>query len=169
MRECSMDQVAALLATQLPSGVFLCAGDAASANVMTVGWGGLTYFWKRHVFVAPIRPQRHTHPLVAQGGVFTVCIPAPGTLREAVAKAGTLSGRDGDKFQAIGLAAGRARMVDAPIVPGCAVYLECAVRSQAPFTAEGTDAEITQFAYPGGDFHTLFFGEIVACYAEDAP
>lgn len=168
MLEYSMEKAGALIAAQLPAGVFLCAGDGASANVMTIGWGGLTYFWRRHVFVAPIRPQRHTYPLVADGGVFTVCVPAQGTMQEAIAGAGTLSGRDGDKFKALGIQPARARQIDAPVVPGCALYLECVVRAQAPFTREGTDETIVQAAYPAGDYHNLFFGEIIACYEGDA-
>lgn len=164
MRDLAIDQVAALLSRQLPSGVFLCVGGE-TPNVMTVGWGGLAYYWRRDVFVAPVRQQRFTYPLLEKEGVFTISIPFEGTMQEALAKAGTLSGRDGDKFATIGLKTRKAQQLDAPVVPGCAYYLECRVRARTAFTQAETDGDIIAGTYQQGDFHTLFYGEIVACYA----
>lgn len=164
MHEVSMDKAGALVAEQLPKGVFLCVGGD-TPNVMTIGWGGLAYYWRRHVFVAPVRQQRFTYPCLKKEMAFTVCIPHPGTMAQEVAQAGTLSGRDGDKFAAIGLKTGKAREVNAPVVEGCALYLECVVRAQNAFTLEQTDEAITQASYSAGDFHELFYGEIVACWA----
>lgn len=164
MREIKIDQAAALIAEQLPKGAFLCVGGD-TPNVMTVGWGGLSYFWVKNVYIAPIRPQRATYPLLAEQGRFTISVPHPGEMKEALAKAGTLSGRDGDKFAAIGLPTRKATAMDAPVVEGCALYLECIVRARAPFDGKGTDPAIVSGTYPTGDFHELFFGEIIACYA----
>lgn len=163
MQNVSMEQAAALLAEQLPKGVFCCVGGE-TPNVMTVGWGGLTYFWRKHVFVAPVRRQRHTYPLLKEQGIYTISVPAPGTMQQALMQAGTLSGSDGDKFAAIGLQTRAAQAVDAPVVAGCALYLECRVLAETDFTALGMAEEVVSSAYPAGDFHTLFLGDIVACY-----
>ena len=77
MKQISIEQAAMRIAQALPGdGAFLCVGGKRP-NTMTIGWGGLTYFWGKHVFLAPVRPQRFTHPLLEQEGEFTVCVPAP--------------------------------------------------------------------------------------------
>lgn len=162
--EVPVEQVAAQVAAQLPKGVFLCAGEK-TPNVMTIGWGGLTYYWVRDVFVAPVREIRHTYPLLTEGGAFTISVPHPGTMGKELGLAGTLSGRDGDKFAAIGLPVKKARTLDLPVIDGCALYLECRVRATNAFTAKQTDQEIIDYTYQTGAYHVLFYGEVVACYA----
>lgn len=166
MREISLQDAAARIAPQMEEGVFLCVGGPRP-NVMTIGWGGLTRFWGKSVFVAPVRPQRFTYDALVRAGTYTVCVPRPGAMADALQKAGMLTGADGDKFAAIGIGTRPAGQVDAPIIEGCALYLECVVRAQCAFDGRGTDEAVVQRHYADGDFHTLFFGEVVACYAED--
>lgn len=160
----SIDKVAALVSTQLPKGIFLCVGGE-KPNVMTIGWGGLSFYWGRDVFVVPVRQQRFTYPLLQAEQAFTVCVPHSGAMKEALLQAGTLSGHDGNKFEAMGLETVPGRKVNAPVIPGCAYVLECVTRAQNDFTAPKTDDSIIDYTYKAGDFHTLFYGEIVACYA----
>lgn len=168
MAEITLDTLAQRMTRQLPSGLFLCAGSD-TPNVMTIGWGAIGYFWRKHVCIVPVRPQRHTYPLLQREGRFTVSIPAAGAFKEALLLAGTLSGRDGDKFARIGLKTAPGRAVNAPVVRGCAGYLECVVRAAFSMRAEELDAEIVGSAYPAGDFHTAFYGEIVSFYGGEAP
>lgn len=163
MKNIAVERAAGLIAAQLPTGAFLCV-DGRPPNVMTIGWGGLSYFWARPVFIAPVRPQRHTYGLMETADAFAVCVPAPGMLAHEVARAGTLSGRDGNKFEAIGLQTGAARRVAAPIVDGCALYLECVIRAKNAFSMPDTDSAIANTVYAGNDYHVLYYGEIVACY-----
>lgn len=164
--EVQIGRIGALVAEQLPKGIFLCVGGD-TPNVMTIGWGGLSYYWQRDVFVAPVRPQRHTHGIMEREMAFTVCVPSPGAMAREIAKAGVLSGRDGDKFSAIGLKTRMGRLVNAPIIEGCALYLECRVLAKNAFAKQGTDPSIVDYTYSAGDFHTLFYGEIVGAYAGD--
>lgn len=166
MREVPIERVAALVTPQLPKGIFLSVGGDVP-NVMTIGWGGLAYYWRKDVFVVPVRPQRHTHPLLQAAGAFVLSVPHTDTMQAELAGAGTLSGRDGDKFAAMGLKTQPGRETDAPAVAGCALYLECRVLAQNDFTAARTDPSITDYTYRAGDFHTLFYGEIIASYAGD--
>jgi len=159
---------AVLLEQQLPKGIFLCVGGEPR-NVMTIGWGGLSFFWNRDVFIAAVRPQRFTYDILMRERAFTVCVPAPGGMLEQVRKAGVLSGRDGDKFSLLGLRTRPGRGVNAPVIEGCALTLECRVLATNAFTNEGTDPSIIEYTYQAGDFHTLFYSEIAACYAGDAP
>ena len=154
-----------LLAEQLPKGIFLCVGGETE-NVMTIGWGGLSFFWGKNLYVAPVRPQRFTYPLLQKEMAFTLSVPAPDTMRRELTRAGTLSGRDGNKFKAIGLQTAPGRIVHAPVITGSdiALTLECVVLSKNEFTSAGTDPSIVRAAYAANDFHTLFYGEIVACY-----
>lgn len=163
MREVAIDRVAALVAPQLPKGIFLCVPGEAP-NVMTIGWGGLAYYWRRDVFVVPVRQQRHTYPLLTKAGVFTLSVPQADTMQKELAQAGTLSGRDGNKFEAIGLKTKPGCQVDVPVVDGCALYLECRVLAHNAFAEESMDPAVVASSYPARDFHTLFYGEIVASY-----
>lgn len=154
-----------LLAEQLPRGIFLCVGGE-TPNVMTIGWGGLSFYWRKNVFIAPIRPQRFTYPLLMKERAFTLCVPTPNTMKEELQKSGTLSGRDGNKFSAIGLTTAPASKVNAPVIvsPDIALTLECQVLATNTFSATETDPSIVQYTYDAGDFHTLFYGEILLCH-----
>ena len=88
-------------------------------------------------------------------------------LAEAVAYCGKASGRDRDKFADSGLTITPSRHVRAPIVEQCVVHYECrAVHRNDLAPAAITQAIIDQF-YPRGDFHRVYFGEIVAAYADE--
>lgn len=163
MLDAGRGRAAALIMDQLPEGAFLCV-DGDVPNVMTVGWGGISYFWRKDVFIAPVRRQRHTYELLQKAGAFTLCVPKPGEMRRELALAGSLSGRDGDKFAAIGLQWKKARASNTPVIPECALILECVVRARNDFTGDLTDSSIIEYTYAAGDFHTLFYGEIVARY-----
>ena len=158
-------KAAVTLAEQLPKGIFLCVGGETE-NVMTIGWGGLSFYWGKNVYVAPIRPQRFTYPLLQKERAFTLSVPAPGAMKQELTKAGTLSGRNGNKFDAIGLQTARARVLNAPVIigPDIALTLECVVLANNAFSLTGTDPAIVKATYAAHDFHTLFYGEIVACY-----
>ncbi|MEG0766262.1 MAG: flavin reductase family protein [Clostridia bacterium] len=163
MQQRTFDEVVEQVTRQLPRGVFLNVGGQ-TPNTMTMGWGGITYFWRKPVFIAPVRPQRFTYACIQAQRAFTVSVPLH-DMQVELAKAGMLSGRDGDKFAAIGLTPLPAQCVDAPIVAQCELHLECRVLAATDFTQEGTEREIVESIYPTHDFHTLFFGEIVACYS----
>ena len=157
--------VADLIAKQLPKGIFLNVGGE-TPNTMTIGWGGYSFYWGRPVFTAVVRPQRFTYPILERERAFTLSIP-DGNQVEALRKAGTLSGRDGDKFKAIGLLTQPGRSVDAPIVLGCPWHVECRVLATTQMTLAKTDPRVVSAHYPANDFHTFFLGEIVECYQLD--
>ena len=161
----NLHAVAELIERQLPKGIFLNVGGT-TPNTMTIGWGGYSFYWGRPVFTAVVRPQRFTHPLLVQERAFTLSIP-DGDQIEALRKAGTLSGRDGNKFKAIGLETQPGRTVDAPIVLGCPWHVACRVLATTQMTLEHTDPRIASAHYPDKDFHTFFLGKIVDCYRLD--
>lgn len=145
-------------------GAFLSAKHQNSINTMTIGWAFFGPSWKKDCFVAMVRKSRHTHAMIEESGVFTVSIPAPGTLREQLALCGSKSGRDMDKFAAAGLTPVSGSQVDCPIVGECAFHMECRVVLTQDMTPDRLDAAIDKSAYAKGDYHTLYFGEILRCY-----
>ena len=147
-------------------GVFLTA-PGEPANTMTIGWGWIGYCWGKPVFVAVVRPQRHTYGLIEKAGCFTVSVPTDESLREQLMMAGTKSGRDMDKFSGTGLTAVPGQKVDAPIIAECGLHFECRTVLADDMPADSMEAEILRKCYPMNDLHRMYFGEIVACYATD--
>lgn len=153
------------LATQRMShgGVFLTVGGEVP-NTMTIGWGSIGFFWNRPVFVAVVRPSRHTYGMLMKAAEFTVSVPMARDLKAELAFAGSASGRDVDKFSGHGLTAVPAQKIDAPIVAECGLHYECKVRLVQMMTADRMDPGVLRLAYPNGDLHAMFFGEILTCY-----
>ena len=147
-------------------GVFLNV-DGARPNTMTIGWGWVGFSWGKPVFTVVVRHSRHTLGLLKAAGEFTVSVPTKNPLRKELAYAGTVSGRDEDKFDGHGLTAAPAQVVGAPIVGECGLHFECKVRLVQDMTPDLMDRDVLDRNYADGDFHTLFFGEIVACYSTD--
>ncbi len=147
-------------------GAFLTVGGS-TPNTMTIGWGAIGFFWNRPVFLAVVRASRHTHDMLLSSCAFTVSVPTNRDLKAELAFAGTASGRDVDKFSGHGLTAAPALKVDAPIVAECGLHFECRVRLTQEMTEGRMDPSVLKTAYPHGDLHTMFFGEILACYETD--
>lgn len=147
-------------------GVFLnAAGDVP--NTMTIGWAYMGTSWRKNIFIAMVRPQRHTYELLEKTGEFTVSVPTVNPLRAELGFAGTASGRDVNKFEGHGLTAAPARHVNAPVVSECGLHIECRVVSRQLLAGERMDADIRNRSYPESDYHMLYFGEVVACYSTD--
>jgi len=149
-------------------GCMLVSGDAKEANVMTIGWGAIGVLWGKPVFMVAVRPSRHTHALLERAGEFTVNVPRKG-MEAAVAYCGAVSGRDVDKFSEKHLTKLPSEKVKAPIIAECGVHYECKVlwKTRVDDKVIPVPAEVKNRFYPKGDFHTIYFGEIVAARADD--
>ncbi len=146
------------------SGAFVVSGD----NPMIASWGFVGVMWGKKIFIAPIRPSRHTCHFIDETGVFTVSVPEKGTMKSEIAFCGTKSGRDYDKWAETGLEKQPAKEVDTVVVKGCAKYYECKVVGVLPMG----DMDVSNFdkwypvseQFPDGDRHNFYFGEIIAEY-----
>jgi flavin reductase (DIM6/NTAB) family NADH-FMN oxidoreductase RutF len=147
-------------------GLLLGSYDAAGkANVMTIGWGSMGSIWGVPVWVVLVRPSRYTYQCIEHNGCFTVNVPGE-HLAMACATAGSVSGRDMDKFAECGLTAQNAHTVLAPEVVECPIVYECqVVHSNDVIPAKLAD-EIIAGAYTDGDFHRVYFGKMLAVRAE---
>ena len=152
-----------------PGLLLVTAGADAKPNAMAIGWGTIGRVWSKPIFAVMVRPSRYTYKLLEESGSFTVCVPPKG-LYGAVDFCGTHSGRDKDKFRECNLTGLASEHVSAPGIAGCPVVYECRVVATNDVAPENLTAEIRSSAYPEGDFHRVYYGEILAVRAlPDAP
>jgi flavin reductase (DIM6/NTAB) family NADH-FMN oxidoreductase RutF len=144
--------------------LLVTSGADGKPNVMTIGWGTLGAIWGRPVFLVLVRPSRHTYSRLEEIGEFTINVPPRG-LATGVNLCGTVSGRDHDKFQEAGLTPVASRQVRPPIVQECVVHYECRILHKNDLVPGALSQAILDDAYPQEDFHRVYFGEIVAAYA----
>ena len=149
-----------------PDGVFLTVAGKVP-NTMTIGWGSIGCIWGKPIFTVLVRPQRYTYELIKAAGEFTVSVPTKNPLKAELNFAGTKSGRDYNKFEGHGLTAVPAQAVSAPIVKECGLHFECRTLLTQDMTPNRMDPSLVNGTYAAGDFHTMFFGEIVRCYTTD--
>lgn len=123
--------------------VLVSCGTPDAPNVFTVAWAGIVNTHPPRVSIS-VRPSRHSYGLIQQSGEFVINLPTV-ALARAVDWCGVKSGRDVNKFEAMGLTALPASQVGCPLVGESPVNLECKVFQQIPL---GT--------------HDLFLADVVA-------
>ncbi|MFC1899567.1 flavin reductase family protein [Chloroflexota bacterium] len=148
-------------------GLLLASVDAqGNPNAMTIGWGTVGIIWNRPVFVVLVRPSRYTHGLIEITGDFTVNVPTP-ELADKMSYFGTVSGRDEDKFKESGLTTIPGNNIKSPIVAECVIHYECMVVHKNDVIPDELVEGIRNSSYRKDDFHKIYFGEILAVYADD--
>jgi len=113
-----------------------------------------------------VRPSRFTYSRLEQVSDFTVNVP-PRELAAAVGLCGTNSGRDHDKFRETQLTPAPSREVRAPIIQECVVHYECRTLQRVDMAPDALMQTVREQFYPKNDFHRIYFGEIVAAYADE--
>lgn len=119
-------------------------------NVMAAAWV-MALDFEPPKLCAVIAAGTRTRELIEASREFVVCVPTLAQI-DMVYAAGSSSGGDADKFARLGIATEPASRVAAPLVAGCAAWLECRVVDE-PGIQERYD---------------LFVGEVVAAWADDA-
>jgi len=143
--------------------MLLTAGDFGKQefNTMTVAWGSFGTMWHKPMAQVVVRPGRYTYEFTESFDSFTLCA-FPEQYRRALTLLGTKSGRDGDKIAEAGLTPVAASAVAAPAFDEAELIIECRkLYRQIMDPAGFLDAEI-ESNYPQKDYHTIYFGEIVA-------
>ncbi|MBI3921701.1 MAG: flavin reductase family protein [Armatimonadetes bacterium] len=147
-------------------GLLLVSVDkVGKPNAMTIGWGTIGSIWGKPTFCVLVRPSRYTFDCIEATNDFTVNVP-PQELREAVGFCGRFSGREHDKFTEMKLTAAPSLHVKSPVIEQCPIQYECKVIHRNEVIPENLPAEILESAYPGGNYHTVYFGEILAVHAD---
>jgi len=146
-------------------GLLLVSADAdGKPNAMTIGWGTIGVIWGKPIFIVLVRPSRYTYKLMEQADDFTVNVPSA-DMGDVVAFCGSKSGRDYDKFAEKGLTAVPGRSVKSPIIDQCVIHYECKVVHKNDVLKDKLAEKIISSAYASGDFHTIYYGEILSVYA----
>ncbi|WP_026687173.1 flavin reductase family protein [Azovibrio restrictus] len=125
------------------------AAHGGQANVMAASWAMPLDFAPPRVALV-VDKSAYTRELLLAAGGFVLGIPGR-KLAQAVVQVGSCCGREVDKFAAFGLEWQPGSQVAAPLVQGCAAWLECRLMPE-PANQENYD---------------LFLGEVLAAWADD--
>jgi flavin reductase (DIM6/NTAB) family NADH-FMN oxidoreductase RutF len=147
---------------QIQEGAFLTVAAKRQANVMTIGWGLVGILWRKPVLMVAVRNSRHTFELIEAAESFTVSVPTTDRKKE-LEFCGTRSGREVDKFKECRLATRKAEKVSSPVLDLPGYHYECRRLYASAMDPKMMDQALEEL-YPKKDYHTLYFGEIVACY-----
>lgn len=147
-------------------GVLLASLDGAGKlNPMTIGWGVFGWVWGRPIFTVLVRPSRHTYGCIEATGDFTVNVP-PADRGDITNFCGTVSGREHDKLAVLNLTPLPSREISTPGIVECPIVFECKVVHRNDILPPELADDITSHYYPEGDFHRVYFGQILAVSVE---
>lgn len=140
----------------------ITAGTKEGYNTMTASWGAMGQLWGKAVSFIFIRPQRYTKEFVDKNDIFTLSF-FPEEYKKALAFCGKYSGRDYDKAKETGLTPieidGSMSFEESNII------IVCKKIAQQGIDPKGfIDSSIDSASYPDKDYHTMYVGEIIACY-----
>jgi len=139
-------------------------------NTMTIGWGTLGVEWKKPLFTVFVRQSRYTKALLEKNGEFTINVPLKGTdVKHILGVCGSKSGRDMDKIKELGLTLEEPEVISVPGIKELPLTLECRVVYKQDQDLSALEEEKRLHYYkPGtrddGDFHTAYYGEVLAAY-----
>ena len=103
--------------------VLVSCGSLEKPNLITIGWTGTICTQPSMVSIS-VRPERYSYNLIKESGQFAINLPTESLVR-AVDWCGVRSGRDQDKFAAMGLHA----------APG-SVLTSCPILEESPLSLE---------------------------------
>lgn len=132
----------------LPVVMVSMADGEGKYNIITVVWAGTVCTNPPMVSIS-IRPQRHSFPIIQKTGEFVINLTTK-QLAYATDYCGVKSGRDEDKFRAMGLTPLKAENVGAPLIGESPVNIECRVARVIPLGS-----------------HHMFLADVLAVHADE--
>ncbi len=144
-------------------GAFLTVKSAQKVNTMTISWGSIGFIWRKPVFMTLVRNTRYTYELIENSDNFTVSVPFGNEMRKALTICGTKSGRNIEKVNEANIAYIASQEVDTPVIDNCNMYYECKIIYKQDMDPSFILDPRVDDLY-NNDYHTLYYGEIVACY-----
>ena len=143
--------------------MLITSGAPEQKNTMTASWGGMGIMWAKNVAYCVIRPQRFTYRTMEAGEYYTFSFFEERRCRDQLNHMGKVSGFDEDKIAGSGLTP-----VDVGF--GCTAFTEakCVMTLRKLYYTDVNpqnfiDASLDKI-YPTGDYHRMYFGEIVECF-----
>ena len=162
MNQIDYMDVAKQVMTQLDKGAFLTVKAGDHLNTMTIGWATVGIIWSKPIVMVAVRNSRYTFGIIEKAADFTISFPQNGMDKE-LSFCGSKSGRTVDKFKECGMKAIPAQKTYSPIIQMPGIHFECKIVYKAAMDAAFLDERYKKL-YPQSDFHTLYFGELLACY-----
>ena len=162
MKNVAYMSVAEKAIEQIKKGAFLTVKSDSALNVMAIGWALFGFVWRKPIMMVAVRKSRHTFTIIEKASDFTVSIPST-DMHEEIAFCGSKSGRDVDKVEACRLHLAPSREVISPIIKTPGLHVECRIICRTAMDPARLEKDFEEL-YPAKDHHTLYFGEIVACY-----
>jgi len=140
-------------------GLILAAGDKASNNAMTIGWGAIGKLWQKNVVTVYVAKGRYTHEFMERTKYFTVMEFKDPKVGEYM---GSHSGRDGDKAEALGLHTAYTEN-GTPYYEEADVVIECRLMYKDAFSPDGFTDDVPRKFYDGfkAGLHSQYIGEVV--------
>jgi len=165
-KEVAYNDYAKEITTIISKGAFLTTEVDGAVNTMTIAWGTVGFMWGKPVFMAMVRPSRFTYECLEKSQQFTVSIPFK-DMSKALGICGSQSGRDTDKLAAANLTTVPGKKISTPVIADCGLHYECKVVYKQEMVAELLAADLQEKWYASGNYHTLFYGEILATYIDE--
>ncbi|MEN6469686.1 MAG: flavin reductase family protein [Smithella sp.] len=163
MKDLQYMSIAEAAMNKIRKGVFLSVRADDAQNTMTIGWALMGVIWQKPMLMVAVRDSRYTFSIIEKAADFTVSIPA-GDMSKEIAFCGTKSGRDTDKFKMCRLETADGKTVVSPIIKVAGIHFECKIVYKSAMNPAFLDKKYDQSLYPQKDYHTLYYGEILACY-----
>ena len=132
-------------------------------NTMTASWGMMGELWGKEAVTVYIRQSRFTKEFVDAQDYFTLSL-FDGHKKE-LGVLGSKSGRDGDKIAEVGFTVEEVEGQPAFAQSKC--VLICKKMYQDDIKLGDMSAAIEDRWYGDKDYHTMYIGEIVACYVNE--
>ena len=132
----------------LPVVMVSCGAKREDYNIITVAWTGTICTDPAMCYIS-LRPERHSYDIIKRNREYVINLTTK-DLTFATDWCGVKSGRDQDKFSAMGLTPIAATKVKSPMIKESPVNIECVVK------------EIKELGS-----HHMFISEVVALNADD--
>lgn len=133
----------------VPAVMVSVSDKEGNSNIITVAWTG-TVCTNPPMLSISVRPERYSYHMIRETGEFVVNLTTE-KLAYATDYCGVKSGRDTDKWKAVGLTRETASQVLAPLIKECPVNLECRVKRVDELGS-----------------HHMFLAEVVAVHVDEA-
>lgn len=127
--------------------VMVSCGSMEKPNIITIAWAGTINTTPPMVSIS-IRPERYSHSLIKDSGVFTINLVNDKLIR-STDFCGVRSGKDVDKFKHCRLTAEAGRKISAPFIAESPLSIECVVKQIIPLGS-----------------HDMFIAEVVNTIAD---
>lgn len=159
----------ALLAPVPPT--LVTCGTMDAPNILTVAWTGILSSTPAKTYIS-VRPQRHSYDIIKEQGEFVINLPTAPLVR-ATDFCGVRSGRDLDKFAAMGLTPvpapplGCPQLDESPVSILCRVTDILALGSHDMFLADIVGVEVAEEAIdPSGKLRLDRCQLLAYCHGE---